>query len=343
MLGETRPLRARRHHRGRAAKVRAQLRARFVYDSDSVTDIAHQLGYFETIDQLADLYQELLIPRLAHGDARQVNAAARRYLTRRQPDDRMVRTVSHAHAEGTAMPLHPLRHVLSNGLVLLAKENAARRRPSRCSWASRPARTTIRSGRRHRGACVARVLDRGTRGLSAEAIADELDGRGAVAVGDGGPASVTVSATCLAEDFERRLALVGRRRRSRPSSSGHRGRHAARRTADRDPAGRRRSGCRRRRRADGRLYAGPSVRPARPRGTRPDGRAARRRDDLAQFHPRWFTPGGHDRRGRRRRRPRGRRRCASRPSSDWNAPPRHAVPVPAPLPPVARRLRTSCR
>ena len=30
-------------------KVRAQLRARFVYDSDSVTDIAHQLGYFETI------------------------------------------------------------------------------------------------------------------------------------------------------------------------------------------------------------------------------------------------------------------------------------------------------
>jgi zinc protease len=30
-------------------KVRAQLRARFVYDADSVTDIAHQLGYFETI------------------------------------------------------------------------------------------------------------------------------------------------------------------------------------------------------------------------------------------------------------------------------------------------------
>ena len=30
-------------------KVHAQLRARFVYDADSVTDIAHQLGYFETI------------------------------------------------------------------------------------------------------------------------------------------------------------------------------------------------------------------------------------------------------------------------------------------------------
>src|SRR6185295_13878385 len=30
-------------------KVQAQLRARFVYDGDSVTDIAHQIGYFETI------------------------------------------------------------------------------------------------------------------------------------------------------------------------------------------------------------------------------------------------------------------------------------------------------
>ena len=31
------------------AKAKAQLRARFVFDSDSVTNIAHQLGYFETV------------------------------------------------------------------------------------------------------------------------------------------------------------------------------------------------------------------------------------------------------------------------------------------------------
>ena len=31
------------------AKARTQLRARLVFDADSVTDIAHQLGYFETI------------------------------------------------------------------------------------------------------------------------------------------------------------------------------------------------------------------------------------------------------------------------------------------------------
>jgi zinc protease len=60
------------------AKVRAQLRARFVYDSDSVTDIAHQLGYFETIASWRDYHQ--LIPRLATVTLDQVNAAARKYL-----------------------------------------------------------------------------------------------------------------------------------------------------------------------------------------------------------------------------------------------------------------------
>jgi zinc protease len=34
-------------------KAKAQLRARRVFESDSVTNIAHQLGYFETIGSLA--------------------------------------------------------------------------------------------------------------------------------------------------------------------------------------------------------------------------------------------------------------------------------------------------
>jgi zinc protease len=60
-------------------KIRGQLRARFVYDSDSVTDIAHQLGYFETIGSWRDYWQ--LIPRLSSVTLDQVNAAARRYLS----------------------------------------------------------------------------------------------------------------------------------------------------------------------------------------------------------------------------------------------------------------------
>ena len=78
-------VRARRHHRAELAKVRAQLRARFVYDSDSVTDIAHQLGYFETIATWQTYHE--LIPQLATVTLDQVNAAARRYLT---PDNRTI-------------------------------------------------------------------------------------------------------------------------------------------------------------------------------------------------------------------------------------------------------------
>jgi zinc protease len=66
-------------------KVRAQLRARFVYDGDSVTDIAHQLGYFETIGSWRDYHD--LIPRLGTVTLDQVNAAARKYL---QPDNRTI-------------------------------------------------------------------------------------------------------------------------------------------------------------------------------------------------------------------------------------------------------------
>ena len=60
-------------------KVRSQLRARFVYDSDSVTDIAHQLGYFETIDRWQTYHE--LIPRLGTVTIDEVNDTARRYLT----------------------------------------------------------------------------------------------------------------------------------------------------------------------------------------------------------------------------------------------------------------------
>jgi zinc protease len=57
------------------AKARAQLKARIVFDNDSVTNIAHQLGYFQTIgapDVLATLSD-----RIDAVTAEQVGAAAR--------------------------------------------------------------------------------------------------------------------------------------------------------------------------------------------------------------------------------------------------------------------------
>jgi zinc protease len=60
-------------------KVHAQLRARFVYDGDSVTDIAHQIGYFETIASWSAYHA--LRQRLDAVTVDQVNAAAAKYLT----------------------------------------------------------------------------------------------------------------------------------------------------------------------------------------------------------------------------------------------------------------------
>jgi zinc protease len=57
------------------AKAKAQLRARFVFDMDGVTDIAHQLGYFETIGSWRDAVT--LSGRLAAVTAEEVLQASR--------------------------------------------------------------------------------------------------------------------------------------------------------------------------------------------------------------------------------------------------------------------------
>ena len=59
-------------------KVKNQLRARLVFENDSVTNIAHQLGYYETVANW-EIYPTLL-PRIQTVNVDQVNAAAQRYL-----------------------------------------------------------------------------------------------------------------------------------------------------------------------------------------------------------------------------------------------------------------------
>ena len=66
-------------------RAKAQLLARFVYDGDSVTEQAHQLGFFATIH---DYRYPILFPTALEGvTASQVREAARKYLT---PDNRTV-------------------------------------------------------------------------------------------------------------------------------------------------------------------------------------------------------------------------------------------------------------
>jgi predicted Zn-dependent peptidase len=61
------------------ARARRQLRARFVFENDSVTNIAHQLGYFETVTG-PGFFPELLA-RVDRVTAEQVSGVARARLT----------------------------------------------------------------------------------------------------------------------------------------------------------------------------------------------------------------------------------------------------------------------
>lgn len=60
------------------ARARNQMRARLVFDQDSVTNIAHQLGYFETIAD-AGLYARI-VAALSTTTSEQVAAAADRWM-----------------------------------------------------------------------------------------------------------------------------------------------------------------------------------------------------------------------------------------------------------------------
>ena len=106
------------------------------------------------------------------------------------------------------MPLAPVRRSLPNGVVVLAKETR-----------TTPAVTILvglragayydPSGREGSAALLSRVLDRGTAHHSEAEIADELDGRGASLSVMAGRHQLTVSATCLSEDFDTIFSLVG--------------------------------------------------------------------------------------------------------------------------------------
>jgi zinc protease len=106
-----------------------------------------------------------------------------------------------------ARGLSPVRAVLDNGAVILVQENA-----------SAPAVTinaTLLAGSLYDpegtpglAYLTGRVLDRGTERRSAEVIAEELDERGVSLKAGTTRHTMTVSCTCLADDFADVLAIV---------------------------------------------------------------------------------------------------------------------------------------
>ncbi len=105
------------------------------------------------------------------------------------------------------MSLLPVRQRLPNGVTVIAKETKTTSAVTILAG-MRAGALLDPPGAEGTAALVARVLDRGTRTRTAEAIADDLDGRGASLSIVAGRHQVSVSATCLAEDFDAILTLV---------------------------------------------------------------------------------------------------------------------------------------
>ncbi|MCH2278193.1 MAG: pitrilysin family protein [Acidobacteriota bacterium] len=81
-------------------RAKRQFRARLVFETDSVTNIAHQLGYFTTVATL-DLYHDLP-RRVAVATVEQVGEVARRYLV---PSNRTIGWFQPLNHEGEHSPL----------------------------------------------------------------------------------------------------------------------------------------------------------------------------------------------------------------------------------------------
>lgn len=105
------------------------------------------------------------------------------------------------------MALNPNRHVLDNGVTVIAKANHTTPAVSLLVGVSAGAYSDPVE-REGTAALCARVLDRGTVTRPADLIADDLDGRGASLSVVAGRHQMAISATCLSDDFGSVLNLA---------------------------------------------------------------------------------------------------------------------------------------
>jgi zinc protease len=215
-----------------------QLKAKLSYEDESVTEQAHQLGYYETISSYKLYYT--LLDSLNQVKREDIKRVAEKYLNEDQ------RTVGwYIPAEGekalssensgsssksyyksyssekinsqpeievetpaSPSPLQAKREVLKNGMVVLIKENH--------STSSVNLIFNIRAGsffdpnKKHGLAdFTASMLDRGTDNLSKDKIAEKIDFTGAELNINTSVQTVNISARSLSSDYKKILALLG--------------------------------------------------------------------------------------------------------------------------------------
>jgi zinc protease len=107
----------------------------------------------------------------------------------------------------TTSGLSPVRHVLPNGLIVIVQETAFAPAVT-ISMAFRAGSLNEPDDLTGLAFFLGRVIDRGTESRSADAIAEALDDRGVALRVATNRHVLTLSCTCLAEDFDDVLAVV---------------------------------------------------------------------------------------------------------------------------------------
>ena len=257
------------------AKAKAQLKARLVFDNDSVTNIAHQLGYFETIagvdvfgglgGRIAAVTREAVAACGARGPCTLRIEPSAGSIRSRCPDRGPVCNRSPAsHRSARSSPTAPSSW----------PSRRARCRPSRSTWPSAPVRCAIRRTRRARCICcrASSIAGRWPR-LRARRVPRTTSPKPSTAAASRWRSRVTrhlfsLVCTCLAEDFEAVMALVGDIVKA-PAVPEDELATRKGEVAHVDPPGRGQSRRARRRGADGAAVPGAaSVRRYRPRAAR---------------------------------------------------------------------------
>ena len=103
-------------------KAKNQLRARLVFENDSVTNLAHQLGYFQTVAGL-DVFHDAP-DRIAAVTQEQVESVAQKIFPIRSADGRLVHANGWSARMTTAVQkgLAASRHTVDNGVVVISKQ-----------------------------------------------------------------------------------------------------------------------------------------------------------------------------------------------------------------------------
>ena len=222
-------------------KAKNQLRARLVFENDSVTNLGHQLGYFQTVASL-DVYQDA--PNRIAAVTQDAGRTRREEISaNRSADGRLVHADRRSAGMTTAMQkgLAASRHVLDNGTVVISKEAP-----------TVPAVTIqvgVRAGSIYdsnelvgpQPSRVARARPRHASDRTTDEIAEALDERGV---------SLTVGANRHVHERQLHVPLgrlrgdarAGRRDRDAAGVSRAGDRDAQGRSAERDSAGRRQPG-----------------------------------------------------------------------------------------------------